>query len=71
MGSDGPTWTGPGEPQGRWHTGARDERVRDTTLEPAPPGSRRTASRRTTGYRYTHFRAPDGLLYELVEERSG
>jgi len=22
-------------------------------------------------YRYTHFRAPDGRLYELVEERPG
>ena len=22
-------------------------------------------------YRYTHFRAPDGRLYELVEERRG
>jgi hypothetical protein len=22
-------------------------------------------------YRYTHFRAPDGRLYELVEERAG
>jgi glyoxylase I family protein len=22
-------------------------------------------------WRYTHFRAPDGMLYELVEERSG
>jgi len=23
------------------------------------------------GWRYTHVRAPDGKLYELVEERSG